>query len=457
MIRCPKCSNTFRVPAPADQENKPKASPPAKRPAEDRETTRKKAQAQEVEEEDADSEDEEASPRPRKSAPAPGRARPKRAEESDEADEEEPVPRKRKGKKAKQAGSALPLILVLSGVGVLVVGGAVGLIVWLTSGSRTKHDPNGGSVRISKRDSFATGLPSGDITLALSSDDKTLAVAGSGRRENVRVFDLATKKQLYVLSRPLQGGAPQLGIIPGENWLAIALGDEIALHELKTGKPVRMLENRDKRSGVFRLAISPKGDLIVGNHDKDLLGWAPKSGGEKFRRPTQHANYIAALAFSPDGRKLASSGGGREQKVQIWDVASGNLERTLTLMGGPAGRLTFSPDGETLACLECPLGFGVTRSLSFWDVRSGKSSKSLNLARADGSKDVFFMPGGTRVVTTGKSGTTLVLWDIPTAKELAEATPSGRGGVAAIARTSDGTTLIAATKDGTIDIWDVKE
>src|SRR5437588_2103133 len=62
---------------------------------------------------------------------------------------------------------------------------------------------------------------------------------------------------------------------------------------------------------------------------------------------TGHSNDVRAVAFSPDGKTLAS--GSFDMTIKLWDVTSGTQLRTLTGHSGTVDSVAFSPDGKTLA------------------------------------------------------------------------------------------------------------
>lgn len=94
-------------------------------------------------------------------------------------------------------------------------------------------------------------------------------------------------------------------------------------------------------SGPSLATFAPGGRIVALAERKDVVLWAPEDG--TVSRTFRHDAPVRAVAFSPDGRTLAA--GSSDATIQLWDVADGTLEATLTGHQGPIETVSFSPSG----------------------------------------------------------------------------------------------------------------
>ncbi len=100
-------------------------------------------------------------------------------------------------------------------------------------------------------------------------------------------------------------------------------------------------------ASVSSVAFSPDGRYLAsGSRDKTVRLWERETG-KLVRSLEGHTDWVTSVAFSPDGRYLAS--GGWDNTVRLWEWETGKLVRTLEGHTALVSSVAFSPDGEHLA------------------------------------------------------------------------------------------------------------
>ncbi|HEV3260479.1 MAG TPA: sigma-70 family RNA polymerase sigma factor [Gemmataceae bacterium] len=287
-------------------------------------------------------------------------------------------------------------------------------------------------------------------SVAFSPDGGTL-LSGAVREDALRLWDVSTGKEV----RPLTGHHAQVDLLAfspdGKTLFSGAQDKQMLRWDLATGRQRRWFDWHV--FGVGRFALSPDGKTVAtwGKLDHSVRLWDAATG-KQLRRLGEHRWESSgaeapwrAVAFSPDGRLLASADG--DPAVRLWDVARGTELRPLRGLQGETWFIVFSPNGRTLAAA------ARGQEIRLWDVTTGKE------VRVIADPDVYwiaFSPDGKRLASTGYYRRNLRLWDLATGKETgppiktpAESMP--------IAFSADGRFLAAASAgdDPAVVVWEV--
>jgi WD40 repeat protein len=274
----------------------------------------------------------------------------------------------------------------------------------------------------------------GDWLLALSDDPAALVSSPRG----VFLWDVPSGVLRLRLPGPDEKAAPAraIGFTPDGREFAVADADGLGIvfRDTRTGRDLRRAEAVAR---VLRLAISPDGKALAASDTSGgLTVWDAVTGRERLRLPRAGLDRPGALTFSPDGRLLAAASGWR---VRLWQTATGKEVGVPDGHNGPVRAVAYSPDGKMVAT-------GISDgAIHIWD-----SDTANPLRRWRGHpEDVWalaFAPGGRSLASGGEDGT-VRLWDAATGKEVRRLLKTDEERVRALAFAPDGHAIAAGSHE----------
>lgn len=239
---------------------------------------------------------------------------------------------------------------------------------------------------------------------------------------------------------------------PGDGPLAVGVGGTIHLRDPESLEARRTLTGHT--GDISALAFSPDGKLLAsGAQDENEIILWDLSTGQELRRLRGHSGWIRSLAFSPDGRILAS--GSTDTTIILWEVSSGRRLRALEGHTDFLGNIAFSPDGSSLASASRD---GTAR---LWDVASGAPREGFAYTAPNNPATgapywltgIAFSPDGKQLAVGSISGSVYML-DARTGK--LERELQGHEGwvvIRGVSFSPDGRLLASASLDGTVHLW----
>ena len=195
--------------------------------------------------------------------------------------------------------------------------------------------------------------------------------------------------------------------------------------------------------GASSESFSPDGSRIAGVSGNDVKLWDATTGRELLTL-VGHTGWAMGLAFSPDGKSLASTS--LDGTVRIWNIAPGN--ETVTVSSPPAGfgtRVAYNPVGHEFAAS------GGDGTVTIWDDQTGEPRLELNAHKLEVLSIAFRLDG--KRLATGSLDGTAILWDTDSGQKLLTLT-GHEFGVRDIAFSPDGTLIATGGFDETAKVWD---
>nr|VFJ63282.1 MAG: WD40 repeat [Candidatus Kentron sp. FW] len=283
----------------------------------------------------------------------------------------------------------------------------------------------------------------------------------------------------------------------------------IRLWDAGTGAFIKKLAEQD--SGIGSLSISPDGKkVLTGSGSAPIANYVfAIPSGQRLRRFTEHENAVIATAISPpddQGRKLAATGGGNDNEIYLWDLATGKVRHKLMGKGNPIWSVGFARDGGSLAWgkseIDGPNIFDLGRLKHRFQLRQGSAAgfdptwggrvtddsylraieqvgdtrirtangqihrtleiledgrvtHTITLGSTDGydHRSLTLTPDGRTVVSGGSWGF-IASYDVATGKKRQDFI-GHTGDVWAVAPSPDGRFLVSGSADQTVRLWEL--
>ncbi len=254
---------------------------------------------------------------------------------------------------------------------------------------------------------------------------RALAKDTKDRFPSIQAFADALEEASVVA--PLQAAPPKV-LLPAKP--ATPIGTRLLTYQGHTGF-------------VFEVAWSSDGrQLASSSGDKTVQVW-DASDGRLFRTYTGHSDGVRSVAWSPDGKWLASCS--YDKTVQVWDSSNGRLLLTYTGHSGAVFQVAWSPDGKQVASVSHD------KTVQVWDANRGKHLLTYS-GHSDSVMGVLWSPDRKRLASSSVDKTVQV-WNANNGQLLC--TYRGHSDIVfSVAWSPDGTRVTSSSRDNTLQVWD---
>lgn len=275
------------------------------------------------------------------------------------------------------------------------------------------------------------------------SSEPSLIASGS-KDGTIRVWDRRTGDSRVLKKH--RGRVTCLSFTPnGRHLISGSWDSTLIIWDLQTGLP--MCDPLISHSNWVRtIAVSPRGDLFAsGSDDKTIRLWITKSGDQN--GPAWEGEHrICSVAFSPDGTQLASAD---EHTVKIWDVASSDVLRNISVGLRSPSLVLYSPDSLFLVCTSSD------QEIRKVDLTTGIVAEDRTMRHDHYIFSISFSNSknhaGFHELVSCSQDNSIRFWNTDTGVESGPRLYTH--GVNAIVYSPDGETVISGSDDHTVRIW----
>ncbi|PVF95978.1 WD40 repeat-like protein [Serendipita vermifera] len=201
--------------------------------------------------------------------------------------------------------------------------------------------------------------------------------------------------------------------------------------------------------GVLSVAFSPDGRQIAsGSSDYTIRLWDSKTGQQTGEPLQGHTLSVYSVAFSPDGQQIAS--GSVDKTIRRWDAKTTQpIGEPLQGHTGFVFSVAFSPDGQRI------VSGSTDKMIQLWDAKTGQPIGEPLQGHTSSVLSVAFSPDGQQIAS-GSDDKTIRLWDAKTGQPIIEPLQGHTEAVWSVAFSPDSQQIVSGSNDKTIRLWDAK-
>jgi WD40 repeat protein len=293
-------------------------------------------------------------------------------------------------------------------------------------------------------------------SLAFTRDGSVLAASGGNDQDfSIQLWDVVNGYFLNELDGHT-GIVWDLAFSPDGQYLASVSSDKTA--RIWDWRNKTLLQSLDFPGQVVSVSFSPDGQtLAVGGVDEPVNQiqnaaiWTFSVGSWKPGQKRPEYLDITAMAYSPDGRWLV--GGGTSRNVQVWRASDGGSVLTLS-HAHQVAKAAVSPDSSTVATATCQTTVNevcTEGGVWVWDLLTGKLVRRL-AGFADAVESVAFSADGSTLIAASRNGTLGFYTTSDYTSVFEFAVP---GGISAMSASPDGGFLATGNVNGGVQLWKV--